>query len=232
MNEIKGIINKGELGEIRRRDISENENLNTQLETRWPGSEVFLRVHCSLTLPNNPVPHGGTIHAYNKTACRLREEKRIGRGKSISATGSMSCDRFHVSFFPFNRSKPLGRRPLCNQTARIIEAGQRQNRGSDPYLWAFESMELDKSVFFTLSRLLPLPLSTAVLFNSSVILLRVPTILCPIPIPVIPVFLPFFFFSNRMRIFPAPTKFYIEWLISPFSVRWLQFLFCDNFIGI
>lgn len=138
-----------------------------------------------------------------------------------------------LSSFPFSRSKPLGRRPLCNQTARIIEAGQRQNRGSDPYLWAFESMELDKSVFFTLSRLLPLPLSTAVLFNSSVILLRVPTILCPIPIPVIPVFLPFFFFfSNRMRIFPAPTKFYIERLISPFPVRWLQFLFCDNFIGI
>lgn len=122
VNEVKGIINKGELGEIRRRDISENENLNTQLETRWPGSEVFLRVHCSLTLPNNPVPHGGTIHAYNKTACRLREEKRIGRGKSISATGSMSCDRFHVSFFlsfqPFEAAR----------TAAIMQPNRQNNR--------------------------------------------------------------------------------------------------------
>lgn len=115
-----------------------------------------------------------TLHRVRSTHMHTQDSVSIQKrsGKQYSATGSMSCDRF-LSFKPWKLVEWRWS-AIMQPTARIIEAGKkRQNRGSDPYLWAFESMELDKSVFFTLSRLLPLPLSTTVLFNSSVILLRV-----------------------------------------------------------
>lgn len=165
------------------------------------------------------------IHARIHRRIRQRvDSEEIGQavfGNGVNVVRPFS--HFFLSF------KPVEWSAIMQPTARIIEASQRQNRGSDPYLWAFESMELDKSVFFTLSRLLPLPLSTTVLFNSSVILLRVRVELANDPRPAN--WCNFFSFFSRIE-----CKFFLyQWnfldrLISPYPNRWFELFFSNNFI--
>lgn len=156
---------------------SAHEALTLNLKRVDP-DPLLLRVHCSVNSPNNPVARRerSTLGVSGVAWCVYtiawsQIEQLFGNGVNVV--------RAFSRFFQLESCRVVGHYASAGQqdnAERIIEANcpeTNTNSSHWPILASFDSMELNKSAFFTLFRSPPQSLfvRNSVLFNSSVILL-------------------------------------------------------------